>query len=63
MKLEDPARLVRWADGSGFLAFWMIEGQPIWIEIAPDGSMVVNGEPVTPVEEIIRGLRSPVRAA
>lgn len=57
MVLEDPTPLVRWPDGSGFLAFWVIDGHPIWIEITPDGAMVVNGEPVTPVEAIRAGAR------
>ncbi len=57
MKREDPARLVRWPDGERLLALWMIGRQPIWIEVAPDGSTLVNGEPVTPVEEIVRALR------
>jgi phosphopantothenate synthetase len=57
MKLEDPTSLVRWPDGERFLAFWTIGRQPIWIEVAPAGSTLVNGERVEPVDEIVRALR------
>lgn len=57
MKLEVPSPLVRWPDGERVLAFWTIGRQPIWIEVRPDGSTVVNGERVEPVDEIVRALR------
>jgi hypothetical protein len=60
MNRDDPfleSALV--ADGR-MLVHWMIGRESIWIQIAPDGALTVNGEPVTSaVPRAGRGTRIP----
>ncbi len=59
MNRDDPLPEAALGEDGHMLVHWMIGGQSIWIQVAPDGALTVNGEPVTRVmPRTCRGTRS-----
>jgi hypothetical protein len=49
MNRDDPLPEAALGADGRMLVHWMIGRQSIWIQVAPDGALTVNGEPVTRV--------------
>ena len=58
MALDDGCPSVALPADGGTLVFWMIDRQSIWIDVAPDGTVTVNGEPVMRPDAVVRALRA-----
>ncbi len=60
MNRDDPLPESALAADGRMLVHWMIGRESIWIQIAPDGALTVNGERVTrAVPRADRGTRIP----